>query len=144
MAKGDKLYDKALKIALQEDYNFKEIISLLNESIEKYHNAKAAYALATWYLFGKHVRKNYIKAFNLLEKSIEWEPNKDAYFDIAICYEMGKGTKKDFKKAFHFYLLAAFYGNIKAKYEIGRCFYYGIGVSKDDELGGEITKLFPD
>jgi TPR repeat protein len=88
------------------------------------------------------VRKNYVKAFKLLEKSIEWEPNKDAYFDIAVCYETGKGTKKDLRKAFQSYLLASFYGDNKAKYEVGRCFYYGIGISKDTELGYEITELF--
>ena len=105
MAKGDKLYHQALKLASQKKYNHLEVIVLLTKAIDKYHNSKAAYALATWYLFGKHVRKNYVKAFQS-------------------------------------YLLASFYGNSKAKYEVGRCFYYGFGVLKDTEFGYEITTLF--
>lgn len=144
MRKGDKLYSKALKLASQEEYDYTEVISLLKEAIETYNNSKAAYALATWYLYGKHVRKSYVKAFELLNKSIEWEPNKNAYFNIAVCYEIGKGTKKDEKKAFQSYLLAAFYGDNKSKYEIGRCFYYGIGIEKNEELGLDITNWFSD
>lgn len=144
MAKGDQLYYKALQLAGQQEYDTQEVISLLIRSIEEYHNAKAAYALATWYLFGKHVGKNFKKAFELLEKSIAWEPNKEAYFDIAVCYETGKGTPKDLEKAFECYLLSALYGEPKAKYEVGRCYYYGIGVPKNIELGREICEQFPE
>lgn len=107
MAKGDQLYYKALQLAGQQEYDTQEVISLLIRSIEEYHNAKAAYALATWYLFGKHVGKN-------------------------------------FKKAFECYLLSALYGEPKAKYEVGRCYYYGIGVPKNIELGSEICEKFPE
>lgn len=141
MSKGVKLYNKALKLVLQEDYDSKEVISILQIAIDKYHNSKAAYALATWFLYGKHVRKNYKKAFELLEISIEFEPNKEAFYDIAVCYETGKGTKKNLQLAFHYYLLASFFGDEQAKYEIGRCFYYGIGINKDKELGSKIITL---
>jgi len=30
--------------------------------------------------------------------------------------------------SFYYYLLSALYGEPKAKYEVGRCYYYGIGV----------------
>jgi TPR repeat protein len=142
MSKGDRLYNKATKLALQDEYNPKEVIELLITAIEKYRNGKAAYALATWYLFGKHVKKNFTRGFELLQMSIDWDPSKEAYFNIAYSYEAGKGVDKDLKKAFQYYLLAALYGDKQAKREVGRCLYYGIGIAKNKELGLKITNLF--
>lgn len=145
MAKGDKLYYKALHIAEQESYDYNEVLQLLNESIQ-YGNKKASYALASWYLNGFHIRKNYKKAFSLLKNAVEGGDEngftlyKDALFDIAVCYELGNGVDKDPHKAFHYYLLAAFSGDAQALKEISRCVYYGIGVSRDKVLSSVIDE----
>ena len=110
MAKGDKLYYKALRLAEQEDYDYHDVLHLLNESI-RLGNKKASYALATWYLNGIHVRKNYKKGFSLLQKAIQGgtENNftlyKDALSDIAVCYELGNGVQKDKQKAYYYYFI---------------------------------------
>ncbi|MDR1346717.1 MAG: sel1 repeat family protein [Bacteroidales bacterium] len=142
MSKGDRLYNKATKLALQDEYNSKEVIELLVTAIEKYRNGKAAYALATWYFFGKHMRKNYKKAFDLIQIAVEQEPSQLSCYNIAVSYESGKGTVKNLEKAFHYYLLSALYGYKPAVLEVGRCFYYGIGIAKNKELGLKITNLF--
>lgn len=145
MAKGDKLYYKALHLAEQESYDYREVIRLLKKSIQ-YGNKKASYALASWYLNGFHVRKDYKKAFPLLKNAVEGEYEKgfilykDALSDIAVCYELGNGVDRDLHKAFHYYLLAAFSGDAQALKEISRCLYYGIGVSKDEELSSVVDE----
>lgn len=146
MAKGDKLYYKALHLAEQEDYDYHDVLRLLNESIEL-GNKKASYALATWYLNGFHVRKNYKKGFSLLQISVQGGREngfilyKDALADIAVCYELGNGVRKDKRKAYYYYFLAALNGDIQAKQELSRCLYYGIGVTKDIELSSLIDEF---
>ena len=76
MAKGDKLYYKALHLAKQDDCNYHDVLHLLNESI-RLGNKKASYALATWYLNGFHVRKNYKKGFSLLQNAIQGGPENN-------------------------------------------------------------------
>jgi TPR repeat protein len=44
---------------------------------------------------------------------------------------MGVGINKNIKKAFEHYLKAALLGDRQAIYEVGRCIYYGLGVSKN-------------
>lgn len=146
MAKGDKLYYKALHLAEQESYDYREVLQLLNESI-LLGNKKASYALATWYLNGFHVRKNYKRAFSLLKDAVEggnengFTLYKDALLDIAICYELGNGVDKDLHKAFQYYILAAFSGETQALEEISRCLYYGIGVPKDEKFSSVIDEF---
>ena len=143
MAKGDKKYYLALHLAEQESYNHKEVIRLLIESVNL-GNKKAAYALASWYLNGYHVRKNYKKAFELLQMAVingsekGFVQYKDALYDLAVCYEIGHGTPKDTHLAFFYYLKSAFNGDKQAIEEISRCLYYGIGVPKDRELSSKI------
>ena len=145
MAKGDKLFYKALHLAEQDIYDYREVLQLLNESISQ-GNKKASYSLASWYLNGFHVRKNYKRAFSLLKIAVEGGSEngftlyKDALSDIAVCYELGHGVEKDLHKAFHYYLLSAFSGDAQALEEISRCLYYGIGVSKDEELSSVIDE----
>ena len=143
MAKGDKKYYRALHLAEQESYNHKDVIRLLEESVIL-GNKKAAYALASWYLNGYHMRKNYKKAFELLQMAVlDGSENgfvqyKDALYDLAVCYEIGHGTLKDTRLAYSYYLKSAFNGDKQAIEEISRCLYYGIGVSKDRELSSMI------
>jgi TPR repeat protein len=146
MAKGDRLYYRALHLAEQKDYDYQEVLHLLNESIIL-GNKKASYALATWYLNGFHVRKNYKKGFSLLQTAVQGggENNftgyKDALSDIAVCYELGNGVHRDKHKAYYYYFLAALNGDIQAKQELSRCLYYGIGIAKDIELSSLIDEF---
>jgi TPR repeat protein len=61
--------------------------------------------------------------------------NSHAYFDLAVCYEKGVGLKRDLKKAFLNYLKSSLLGDRKAFNEVGRCYYYGIGINKNAEIG---------
>ncbi len=145
MAKGDSLYYKALHIAEHEDYDYHDVLQLLNESI-RLGNKKSSYALATWYLNGFNIRKNYKKGFSLLQIAIQggrengFTLYKDALLDTAVCYELGHGVQKNKQKAYYYYFLAALNGDIQAKQELSRCLYYGIGTTKDIELSSLIDK----
>jgi hypothetical protein len=40
MSKGDRIYNKATKLAMQDEYSPTDIIALLETAINKYHNEK--------------------------------------------------------------------------------------------------------
>jgi Sel1 repeat len=92
--------------------------------------APAIYALATWYLHGREVKKDHIEAAKLLKKATDagFPP---AERDLAICYELGSGVKEDHKQAFEYYLRAANNSDLEAQGEVARCYYYGIGTEED-------------
>ena len=149
MAKGDKYYYKALKLASEENYNAREIILLLEKSIS-FNNKKAAYALATWYFNGYNVRKNHKRGFQLLKIAIDgnyekgFSLYKDALYDMAICYELGHGTRKNLRKAVLYYALSAYYGDEDAWLELLRCLHYGIGINQDTFLSSQIERAIID
>ena len=130
--KGVKLYNKAVSLAQGKNPNLKEVFNLLMQSFDL-GNYKAAYALATWYLFGKLVNRDYKKACYYLSFAIKGNL-PEAYYDLAVCYEGGKGVKKNTHQAFLYYLKAALLGDNEAKSEVCRCYYYGIGINKDLEV----------
>lgn len=132
MNKGVRLYKKALKLAQKGESDLKQIFTLLTES-DELGCIDASYALATWYLFGKFVGKNFKKAVIYLAKASEFN-HPHACFDLAICYETGKGVKRNKMEAFRLYLKAALLGERQSLYEVGRCFYYGIGIEKNQEV----------
>jgi TPR repeat protein len=144
MAKGDKLYFNALKEASKNtEIGDSNALKLLQKAIDK-NNSKAQYALATWYLYGKTVKKDYKVAVKLLLDS-SVQNNELACFDLAVCYENGFGVKKSTKKAFLFYSKAILLGEKQSIYEVGRCYYYGIGVNKNLELASvylDIASLY--
>lgn len=132
MAKGDKIYFKALSEANKADGDLNYVFGLLQKAAAL-NNPKAKYALGTWYLHGKFVKKNYKKAVEYLSEAAD-ENIKDALYDLAVCYEKGAGTKKDIFKAFQLYLKASLLGEKQSLYEVGRCYYYGLGVEKNVEI----------
>jgi TPR repeat protein len=132
MAKGDKLYTKALKLAQSSDPDISMIKSLLEKSIKK-GNSNAEYALSTWYLHGENVPQDLKKAISLLERASN-NDNPNALYDLAICYEKGVGTDQNFKKAFDLYLRGSFNGDEQCYYEVGRCYFHGIGVKANKRL----------
>ncbi len=50
---------------------------------------------------------------------------------MAVCYEKGTGVKKNEKKAATLYLRAALLGDKQSIYEVGRCYWHGLGVKRD-------------
>lgn len=125
-------YEIALKEALKKKPDFAKTFGLLNEALTA-GDARAAYALGTWYLHGTHVRKNRRKAVKLLKVAAEARIS-DALYDLAVCYEKGAGVKKDLKRAYELYVFGALWGDDQSVYEVGRCLYYGIGTRQDRQL----------
>src|SRR5690349_16764437 len=112
-------YLKALELARSGTFTAKkkqEVLALLNDA-DKAGSHDAAYALATWHLFGVVVKKNYAKAVEYLERVANKVPA--AAFDLAVCYEKGAGVEKNLQKAFRFYWQAATKGDADAHYEVG-------------------------
>lgn len=126
---GNTHLKRALALAKTKDHDPDEVLALLKKA-DELGNAEAAYAIGTWYLFGKHVRKNFRTAVEHLQRAAArgW-PN--AAFDLAVCYEKGAGVPKDKAEAFTLYMKAARRGDPQAAYEVGRCFYWGIGTTKN-------------
>lgn len=56
-------------------------------------------------------------------------------YDLAVCIEKGQGIKKDETQAFELYLRAALRGFKHAFVEVGRCYYWGIGIAEDKHVG---------
>lgn len=125
-------YKMALDEIKKESPDIPLVLTLLNESMDSGYS-ESAYALATWYLFGNHVEKDWNKAVFLLKKASR-EKHPSALYDLAVCYEEGKGVKKDEKEAFQLYLQGALRRDKQSFHEVGRCYYYGIGIEKDRDL----------
>ena len=126
----EQLIKRAESLAKKKKY--KEAFVLLEEA-ESRHIPIASYALATWYLHGRYVKKDLQKGFEYLTKASKGDI-KEAFYDLAVCYEKGSGTPKNLEKAFQNYLEASLLGDKDSYYEIVRCLYYGIGVKKNKEL----------
>jgi uncharacterized protein len=133
MAKGDQLYLRALKEARNKKPKWHVVQSQL-ERASDLGNGKAIYALGTWYLHGRVYKKDFKKAVELLKVACD-KNIPDAHFDLAVCFEKGKGIKKNLREAFLSYLRAFCLGDKDAAYEIGRCYYHGLGVKADKEIG---------
>lgn len=129
---GKTEYDRAMKLATKSNPDLNAALALLQEASDKDY-PDAHYALATWYLFGKVVRRDYKMAVAYLLKCSDVVAK--ASYDLAVCYEKGKGVDKDKAMALEYYMRSALLGDCQAHYEVGRCFYYGIGAGKNKCLG---------
>lgn len=127
--KGNLIYQKAFKAAKAKRPKWSEVYVLLAKAYNA-GNPKAAYAIATWYLHGHYLKKDYKKAVEYLKFACEHNL-PDAFYDLGVSYETGKGIAKNKKQAFLHYVSAAVLGNEEAVEEVGRCYFYGIGVRKD-------------
>jgi hypothetical protein len=132
MSKKRDFYEDALKEISKKNADVKKVFLFLEKSL-KTGSSQAAYALGTWYLHGKHVKKNMTMALKLLRQAADGNV-AEAFFDLAICYEKGIGVKKNIRLAMEYYLKASLYGDKQSVYEVGRCYYYGIGVNKNRRL----------
>lgn len=122
-------YVKALREARKKSADQKRILKLLNSAF-KAGSPEAAYALGTWYLHGKNVKKNLRTAMKMLRYAAT-ENVASALYDLAVCYERGVGAKRNLRAAAEYYLRAAVHGDEQAIFSVGRCYYHGIGFEKD-------------
>jgi len=129
MSAGSNYLKRALALVKTKGYDPVVALDLLQKA-DQAGNAEATYALGTWYLFGKHVKKNHRTAAQYLERASDRNYASAAY-DLAVSYEKGAGVPKDKHEAFRLYMKAARLGDTQAAYEVGRCFYWGIGTAKD-------------
>ena len=129
MAAGTPYLKKALDVVSSKTYDAGLALSLLKKADDA-GSGEAAYAIGTWHLFGKHVKRDYRAAVGYLERATS-RGYPSAAYDLAVCHEKGKGVMKDTHYAFSLYMKAARLGDKQAAYEVGRCFYWGIGTSKD-------------
>jgi len=120
---------RVLSLLAKPGYDAPSAIELLKRA-DADGDGEAAYALGTWHLFGKHVPKDYKRAAGYLKRAADRD-YPSAAFDLAISYEKGAGVKQDAAKAFGLYMKASLLGDRDAMYEVGRCFYWGIGTEKD-------------
>jgi len=124
-----KYYDNALTLMSNDPTDYAGAFALLSKAVDA-GDARALYAMATWYLHGTHVEKD-IKKGTAMLKSAANANVADALFDLAVSYETGVGVVRSEKKAAQHYLRAAFAGDVSAFRSVGRCLYYGIGFVKD-------------
>jgi uncharacterized protein len=126
-----ELFDEILKLSRQAEKNQGDWpVEKLKELALENHYAPAIYALATWYLFGRAMKKDIKEGIKLLKLAAD-EGFPPAQRDLAIAYENGSGITKNEKKAFLFYLRAANNYDLDAQTELARCFYFGIGTETD-------------
>lgn len=125
-------YDKALKLSSASTPDYEAAYKLLVMASED-GDDRATYALGTWYLFGRFVRKNLCEAVKFLKAASE-AGNAAATYDLAVCYEEGKGVKENHTLAFRLYVKAALWGDKQSVAEVGRMHYYGIGTERNRKL----------
>ena len=132
MNKG-KLYRQALAEMESAAPDIARAHELLKMAVDK-GDVYAAYALATWHLFGQApvLRRNARRAVPLLQIAAE-AGMALAEFDLAVCFEKGAGIHQDQRMAAKLYLRAALHGDAGAHYEVGRCYHFGIGFARDEE-----------
>ncbi len=132
------LYQRAFDSA-QIDDNSTSALQLLEQAHVR-GDARATYALATWYIHGKNVEVNLSKAVKLL-RSAHRHGIREATFDLALAFETGKGVSKSTPTAFRLYVDAAQKGDPDALRAVARCVFHGIGTSKSRELALLLQKL---
>lgn len=125
------IYAKALEIMDGASPDVRTAKLLLEQAAQA-GDHRAVYALATWYQFGKDSvvavdKKKAAKLFKVVAKA----GLPEAQFDYAVSLETGAGVAKNESLALTFYLRAALNGDIQANQEVGRMYYYGLGVAKD-------------
>ena len=125
-------YASALVEARTDRPDIPRILALLESALAE-GDPRAAYALGSWYANGTHVEKDVNRATELFALAAEAKI-KEALYDLAYSRETGKGCPVDLEAAFRLYLKAAIRGDDQAINEVGRCYYFGIGVSEDRAL----------
>jgi uncharacterized protein len=131
---GEAYYEEALAKSKKEEISEFFVLELLQKSMAL-GNPKATYAVATWYLHGKFVKKDIRFGTKLLKKAAKLG-SAEACFDLAVSYETGVGVKKDVERAFDLFLESALRGDVDANYSLYRCFWHGIGTRRNRTIAG--------
>ena len=97
----------------------------------------AYYAIATAYLDGEGVQKDFDKAFEWFKKAVD-NGDISAKLKLAECYKRGAGCERDYVSAMALYQQVAGEKSMKrysfadvAEYEIGNMYLKGLGVEVD-------------
>jgi TPR repeat protein len=128
---GESLYQRALQLARQDLARHKREILVLLRKAAELQSPSAQHALATWYLFGVGVRKNFKKAAELEARAARANV-AEAAFNLAVSCETGRGVERNAREALRLYKRAASLGDDDAPYEVGRMYRYGIGIRADE------------
>lgn len=131
-SRGDKAYRSTLRAAQSGRFSDEKIAEKLARAADR-GSPDALYALATWYLHGKHFSKNIKKAVVLLKTAAK-RGVAEACYDLATCYALGAGVQKDEERAFELYMEAALRGDIDSHEELCRCYWYGTGTRKNKSI----------
>lgn len=126
-------YDQALNLANSGVPGSEVKAFRLLEEASKAGDYRATYAIGTWYLYGKVVRKNVRKALEFFRTAAE-NGIPEAAFDLAVSYETGVGIKQNESMAAAYYLLALKNGLPDGAIELHRMFYWGIGVTRNRKV----------
>jgi uncharacterized protein len=130
-------YEAALRIAQKRDGKglpqSQRVYDLLLEA-ERKGDARAIYALATWYLHGSEFTGVNIGRGTALLKRAAAGNVPSANYDLAVSYEKGIGLRKSTSKAFEHYMKAALLGDADSHIEVGRMYYWGIGTGRNRKL----------
>ncbi|RIA94274.1 hypothetical protein C1645_818265 [Glomus cerebriforme] len=121
----EELCDNLIKYFLDHDCNS-------NENDEHLKDEVAQYNLGQYYVYGKGVEKDEIKAFEYYKKSAD-QGYLNAQFQLGYCYHIGIGTEVNKVKAFELYKIAAEKGHIIAQNNLGALFADGKSTEKDFE-----------
>ena len=126
-------YERALKLASGKNPNYTDAYRLLYSSY-KSGEPRAAYAIGSWFLYGRHVKKNLKSAIKYFRKAAD-KNIPEALFELGSLYEKGRGVRKNERIALDYYLKSAIHGDDDAIFEVGRCYFYGIGTKVDRRTG---------
>lgn len=129
---GQSPYDKALEIAMGDDFDHAQVYALLRQAHDA-GDAQATYAIATWFLHATHVEKDLPEAVQYLTQAAD-AGIVESMYDLAVCYENGDGVEENAESAFEFYLRAARHGDDDAVFEVSRCYFWGVGVGQDRRI----------
>lgn len=132
IVKRSRNYTLALRTERETPSDQKKIMELLSRASEE-GDDRATYAIATWYLHGKNVKKDVNLAVKLLREAAS-SGNSSALFDLAYSYEAGIGVDRDQRTALLLYIESALNGDKQAVYEVSRCYWYGVGTKSDREM----------
>lgn len=135
-----RFYLAALRYAQKEPADYEAAARLLLMA-SNLRSAEADYALATWFLFGRHFKKDVKKATVLLKRA-QRAGNPDACYDLAVSYDKGIGVPKDRARAFELYLEGAMRGDLLSCEQVARCFSNGCGVKKNRVLADLWSKEY--
>jgi TPR repeat protein len=137
--RGEKSgYRKAIDLAKREGYS--ERVAGLLWSEHRRGDARATFALSTWYHFGCLYKVDAKRAFTLARQAHR-KGIRLATFNLAVSYERGWGVQKSAAKAFDLYVQAARKGERDAIDEVLRCVFWGIGTARNRQLAFLIEDL---